>query len=179
MAEFASRGVGNAGLTLGIIGTAGWLLNGGLGNGLLGGLMNRGTYGIGQAEMVSAYQAMAANLAAEKYADNVGIEIYKEIISQSNKADQKITDFASQLAQGIINLDKKVAAMEATQPLLQEISMLKSERYTDAATCNKVEGELRLPYREICYPPYPQVAVPVSNPYYGYGYGCGSTTVVQ
>jgi hypothetical protein len=37
MAEFASRGVGNAGLTTGIIGTAGWLLNGGLGN-ILGGM---------------------------------------------------------------------------------------------------------------------------------------------
>lgn len=36
MAEFASRGVANAGLTTGIIGTAGWLLNGGLGN-ILGG----------------------------------------------------------------------------------------------------------------------------------------------
>ena len=36
MGEFASRGVGTAGLTTGIIGTAGWLLNGGLG-GLLGG----------------------------------------------------------------------------------------------------------------------------------------------
>ena len=30
MAEFASRGVGNAALTTGIIGTAGWVLNGGL-----------------------------------------------------------------------------------------------------------------------------------------------------
>lgn len=37
MAEFASRGVGNAGLTTGIIGAAGWLLNGGLGNVLGGG----------------------------------------------------------------------------------------------------------------------------------------------
>ena len=36
MAEFANRGVANAGLTTGIIGTAGWLLNGGLGN-ILGG----------------------------------------------------------------------------------------------------------------------------------------------
>lgn len=34
--EYSSRGVGNAGLTTGIIGTAGWLLNGGLGN-ILGG----------------------------------------------------------------------------------------------------------------------------------------------
>ena len=37
MAEFASRGVGNAALTTGIIGTAGWALNGGLQN-LLGGI---------------------------------------------------------------------------------------------------------------------------------------------
>lgn len=38
MAEFASRGVGNAALTTGIIGSAGWLLNGGLGN-ILGGVL--------------------------------------------------------------------------------------------------------------------------------------------
>lgn len=38
MAEmYTSRGVGNAALTTGIVGTAGWLLNGGLGN-ILGGL---------------------------------------------------------------------------------------------------------------------------------------------
>lgn len=40
MAEFASKGVANAGLTTGIIGTAGWLLNGGLGN-VLGGAVFR------------------------------------------------------------------------------------------------------------------------------------------
>jgi hypothetical protein len=38
--EYASRGVGNAGLTTGIIGTAGWLLNGGLSNILGGGCQN-------------------------------------------------------------------------------------------------------------------------------------------
>lgn len=32
MAEFASKGVANTGLGLGIAGTAGWLLNGGLSN---------------------------------------------------------------------------------------------------------------------------------------------------
>lgn len=41
MAEFATRGVGNAALTTGIIGTAGWALNGGLSN-LLGGIMGNG-----------------------------------------------------------------------------------------------------------------------------------------
>lgn len=182
MAEFATRATGNAGLTLGIIGTAGWLLNGGAGN-LFGNVFGRNC-GNGQSELVSAYQAMAANLAAEKYADGVGIEIYKELISQSNRNDDRLSRFSNELAQGIINLDKKVAAMEAAQPLLFEISKLKSEKYTDAHTCNKIEGELRLPYKEICYPPYPQVAVPVGNPYgygYGYGYGCGcnSSTVVQ
>lgn len=55
MAEFASKGVGNAGLTLGIIGTAGWLLRGsGCGNGLLGGLFGGGNCN-GQSELVSAY----------------------------------------------------------------------------------------------------------------------------
>ena len=179
MAEFASRGIGNAGLTLGIIGTAGWLLgNGNCNGGLLGGLFGRGNCGIGQAELVSAYQATAANLAAENYADNVGIELYREIISQSNNNDRKLADYSSKLAQGIIDLDKKVSAIEATQPLLAEIAALKSERYTDARTWNKVEGEIRLPYKEICYPPYPQVAVP--SPYFGYGsYNCGSNTIVQ
>ena len=176
MAEFASKGVGNAGLTLGIIGTAGWLLgNGGCGNGLFGGLFGGRGNCNGQAELVSAYQAAAANLAAEKYADNVGIELYKEIITQSNRADQRLGEYSDKLAQGLINLDKKVSAIEATQPLLAEIAMLKSERYTDARTWNKVEGEIRLPYKEICYPPYPQVAVPAPSPYAGFG--CGSTTV--
>ena len=177
MAEFASKVVGNAGLTLGIIGTAGWLLgNGGCGNGLFGGLFGRGNCGNGQAELVSAYQAAAANLAAEKYADNVGIELYKEIIAQSNRADQRLGEYSNQLAQGIINLDKKVAMLEATQPLVAEITKLKSERYTDERTWNKVEGEIRLPYKEICYPPYPQVAVPVGSPC---GFNYGASTVVQ
>lgn len=97
----------------------------------MGGLFGGGNCN-GQSELVSAYQAAAANLAAEKYADNVGIELYREIISQSNRADQRLGEYANQLAQGIINLDKKVAAIEATQPLLAEISALKSERYTDS-----------------------------------------------
>lgn len=41
MAEFATRGIGNAALTTGIIGTAGWALNGGLQN-LLGGVLGNG-----------------------------------------------------------------------------------------------------------------------------------------
>lgn len=55
MAEFASRGVGNAALTTGIIGTAAAALNGSLGN-ILGGFMNNGN-----AVNTALLAAMAAN----------------------------------------------------------------------------------------------------------------------
>ena len=55
MAEFASRGVGNAALTTGIIGTAAAALNGSLGN-ILGGVMNNGN-----AVNTALLAAMAAN----------------------------------------------------------------------------------------------------------------------
>lgn len=55
MAEFASRGVGTAALTTGIIGTAAAALNGGLGN-ILGGFMNNGN-----AVNTALLAAMAAN----------------------------------------------------------------------------------------------------------------------
>lgn len=55
MAEFASRGVGNAALTTGIIGTAAAALNGSLGN-ILGGFTNNGN-----AVNTALLAAMAAN----------------------------------------------------------------------------------------------------------------------
>lgn len=60
MAEFASRGIGNAALTTGIIGTAGWALNGGLQN-LLGGVLGNNCNNNGSdATMAAAVAAMAA-----------------------------------------------------------------------------------------------------------------------
>lgn len=51
MAEFASKGVGTAGLTTGIIGSAGWLLNGGLGNILGGGNCCEGSMPVNRYEL--------------------------------------------------------------------------------------------------------------------------------
>ena len=56
MAEFASRGVGTAALTTGIIGTAAAALNGGLGN-ILGGILGGGNNAVNTALLA----AMAAN----------------------------------------------------------------------------------------------------------------------
>lgn len=72
MAEFASRGIGNAALTTGIIGTAGWALNGGLQN-LLGGVLGNGcnnncnnncNNGAAEAAMVTAMATMMAGAAS-------------------------------------------------------------------------------------------------------------------
>lgn len=70
--RYAHRGVANAGLTTGIIGTALGVLNGGgLGN-ILGG--NNNSYCL---EQIMNRDSEIAELKAEKYSDKVGLELYK------------------------------------------------------------------------------------------------------
>lgn len=101
MAEFATRGVGNAALTTGIIGTAGWALNGGLSN-LLGGIMggngcnngwNNGCnggfvpmcnenmpvnrYELAQESKIADLQSQIALRDANTYGDQKMLELYK------------------------------------------------------------------------------------------------------
>lgn len=73
--RYASRGVANAGLTTGIIGTALGVLNGngGLGN-IFGG--NNNSYCL---EQIMARDSEIAELKAEKYSDKVGLELYRYI----------------------------------------------------------------------------------------------------
>lgn len=88
MAEFASRAVGNAGLSLGIIGTALSTLNGGLGN-LLGG----NCAGISENQFINRYEMEMENklqnkeseiaiLKSERYTDEKLVEVYKDLQSQ-------------------------------------------------------------------------------------------------
>jgi hypothetical protein len=83
MAEFASNGKANAGLTTGIIGTALGVLNGGWG-GLLGGgncgcsentSVNR--YELNQSEVISKLQSDVALRDANIYNDQKLLEVYK------------------------------------------------------------------------------------------------------
>lgn len=83
MAEFASKGVAGTGLGFGIAGTALALLNNGGGCGL-GGLLGGGNCG-GMQVLVSEQAGQIARLAAEKYADGVGIATYKESLSAMDK----------------------------------------------------------------------------------------------
>lgn len=77
MAEFATRGVANAGLTTGIVGAAGWLLNGGLGNILGGGQaaacsenMPVNRYELGLQQENAALRTQVELHKAEIYVDN-------------------------------------------------------------------------------------------------------------
>jgi hypothetical protein len=118
MAEFASRGVGAAGLTTGIIGSALGVLNGGLGN-LLGGFGWGGNacghsapvsrYELGQESTIGRLESENALLRANTYGDQKLLEVYKYI-------DGELKDIrAVQSAQAVTN-----AKIEGTFAVLGE-----------------------------------------------------------
>lgn len=98
MAEFATRAVGNAGLTTGIIGSALGVLNGGLNNIL-------GNMGCNSSEEkpVSRYEAAQAKRIAELesevkfrdssiYTDGKILELYKYFDGEVKRIDKKLCD---------------------------------------------------------------------------------------
>ena len=118
MAEFASRGVGTAGLTTGIIGSALGVLNGGLGN-LLGGFGWGGNacghsapvsrYELGQESTIGRLQSDIALRDSTIFTDQKMLELYKYI-------DGELKDIrAVQSAQAVTN-----AKIEGTFAVLGE-----------------------------------------------------------
>lgn len=101
MATTESSSIAKAGLTTGIIGTslAGLLaLNNGNG-GLLGGLFgnNNACHAAGMA-YCDQLQAQIAELKAEKYANNVGIEVFKSAREQDAKIGVRFDEIAREIA---------------------------------------------------------------------------------
>ena len=104
MAEFASKGVANAGLTTGIVGTALGLLNGGLGN----------LFGIG------VNNACAAAACSEnQFVNRYELEMENKLVSKDSEiallksniyTDQKITDVFERLSTRIRGVEDQVAA---------------------------------------------------------------------
>lgn len=158
MAEFASRGVGNAGLTTGIIGSAGWLLNGGLNNllsGLTGNsaanevttaamltaLMNAGqNAGCSENHMINRYeagqQARIAELETEvklrdanTYTDQKSLEMYQYI-------DGRLRGVEGQIAQQAVFNQKTQDSFALAQA---DLSAVKAELKADV----KLEAERR------------------------------------
>lgn len=91
MGQFASKGVGTAALTTGIIGTAGvglaMLSNGGLN---LGGLFGNNRATNAELQYVSQLQSENAMLKAENYSDKVGKEVYMQSLSDNRTLADKM-----------------------------------------------------------------------------------------
>ena len=95
--EYASKGVGTAGLTLGIIGTS--LASGLLNGGGLGGLFGSGNPTASATYQLAQKDTRIAQLEAERYADQQVKELSVEVC----------------------NLKQRVAAIEVAEPLREQI----------------------------------------------------------
>lgn len=108
MGEFASSGVGTAGLTTGVIGTTLGALN----SGIFGGDGIGGLFGGGG--RTSSLWAENAKLRAERYADNVGIETYKQSAKDNRDLRDRIMgEWLKPIAQEAAANRERLAALEA------------------------------------------------------------------
>lgn len=135
MAEFASRGIGNAGLTTGIIGTSLGALNAMGNGGLLGGLFGGNYYNncgcsenmpvtryeLGQESKIAELQSQIALRDANTYNDQKLLEVYKYFDGELK--DVRATICANDKAQSVVNakfesgfdvLGSQVASINAT-----------------------------------------------------------------
>lgn len=163
MAEFASKGVAGAGLGLGIAGTALALLRGGGLFGLGGGLGYGG--GAAAAAGVAYEEAIDMGILMKESSDilNVTCKMYENELATRDRLYGAVTH----LSDKICRQGEEIGALKAAahyQPIITHKDIEASEaRQTAAlfkATCHKVDGEVKIPYQEVSYPPYPQVAVP-------------------
>lgn len=97
--SYTSKGVGNAGLTLGIIGTT--LASGVLGGGTLGGIFGNNNPTASAAYQLSTKDTEIAQLKAERYADGA----------------------VKALSMEVSDLKTRVAAIEVAEPLREQILM--------------------------------------------------------
>ena len=184
MEQDASKGVGNAALTTGIIGTALGVLGGGLGSILgpwIAGAANPGFYGnngwgynqsfegkIGQLESEIAY------LRGENYADKVANEVYRSLEAKIDTNLEKLYGFVIDLdrrtalnAQGLSyentitnnRIDcccEKMAMQAQFERQLRELADASIISYINS---NFLPGTLKLPITSIC----PQPTTPTTG----------------
>ena len=126
--EYASKGVGTAGLTTGIIGTALGVLNGG-GLNILGGMANGGNCGCSENMMVNRYelaqeqkisdlQSQIALRDANIYQDAKTLELYKYV-------DGKFAGIEAQLCQqAVVNaqISANIGCMQQSISALQGLT---------------------------------------------------------
>lgn len=175
--KFGTKGRTNAGLTLGIIGTALAAFagnNGGCGCGNGGGILGN-LFGGNN------------NCCAMQTAENAKTLA----MAQGQQAD-----LFARLSTRISDLEKKEAATAAALPLMFELNKVNAERYTDACCCksetnllmtanglqrqldHKIDGQLKYAYSDLCAP-VPSIAPLYCSPFTSYGTGMYAGTAAS
>lgn len=134
MAEFASKGVAGAGLGTGIAGLSLGVLNSmANGNGLFGGLLGGGcgNAGLGAVSELSKKDSEIAQLKAEKYADGVGINTFKEVLSMFEKKDERYGKLFEDLNKEAVDNRVRLAELGC------EVKALRNEMANGLANANK------------------------------------------
>lgn len=125
MAEFASKGVANAGLVTGIIGTSlGVLNNGGLG---LGGILGGNTAGGVALGVLAEKDAKIAEFTAEKYADGVAKDVYIQALADNKAVREELYTFINPIANEAAANRERVAVLEAQMQAEKEKAALREQ----------------------------------------------------
>lgn len=169
--EYASKGVAGTGLGLGIAGTAVWLLSGGLGVGLGGGLFgNRaglagaaaiGAEGIAKkedkCELINGMRTLAFNGQTARFNDRQTINaemfgIYKNQIDADFALYKNQRDGFDVTNARVGELEKEVAVLRAIRPYQDALIQAAIARVAEQAefnlfrrTCRMISGEVVLP----------------------------------
>lgn len=147
MAEFASKGVANTGLGLGIAGTAGWLLNGGLGNIFGGGMCGNNCaansfanrYEMNMSQELAVKDSEIALLKADKYTDQKIVEAYKDLVGQINALSAQVQankdeQYGVNMQQAVYN-GTNTAAISCLQNQVTQLMSLTKLVVPNASVC--------------------------------------------
>lgn len=162
--DVASKGLAGTALGLAIPGTVAFLNQmSGCGNGILGGLFGGNCCGNGVAgqdtRVISALEAQIAKLEAERYTDNVGLELYRQTVAENKAQTEKTTSNFNILYQFAADIDKRFAVAEAVNA---ERLRCQNERITALEALTKTV----IPTSSICpevMPRYNSFTVPTNT----------------
>lgn len=119
MGDYASKGVGTAGLTTGIIGTS------------LAGLLTLGQhsslFGNGNSNKISELMAENSMLKSENYADKIGKEVYAQSLKDNNDLRTEMYAFIKPLADEAAANKVTIATIQATQQAEIEKNALREQ----------------------------------------------------
>lgn len=168
----ASAGVGGTGLGLSIGALSLALLRGnGCGGGLLGNLFGNWGNGCGgcgngfaqagldlysnhDSRIISSLESALANERAERYADMVGINTFKEAKIMSDKNDDRIRENFKELAQAIAQLDKDSAVNKVNSDWQYRVTNERIDSAFNSLKCyvdgTFVPGVLKMPADSVC-----------------------------